>query len=280
MFFGPNSTARRVGACGATTRGVVGCEPLEARQLLAADLVATGITGKLPQTLISGEKGRIPALGVDLSNAGNADVKGDVVFRLFASVDGALDAGDPLLVEQSKRLTVKAGKTKHVALKMKDVPAGILQNTYRLVAQVDATNVVAEDNEGNNVIASPEVISIGPAFVDLAATKAFVRPPVRDGRNASLLLTVLNSGNDTAKGTGVIRVTFTRVGETTPSAPIDVPVKINIKSQKTKQLKGKIAVPAGLAVGDYTVTATILSTLPFTDSNGANNTATAPATVA
>ena len=280
MFFGPNSTARRGGARGATTRGAVGCEPLEARQLLAADLVATGITGKLPQTLISGEKGRIPALGVDLSNAGNADVKGDVVFRLFASVDGALDAGDPLLVEQSKRLTVKAGKTKHVALKMKDVPAGILQNTYRLVAQVDATNVVAEDNEGNNVIASPEAISIGPAFVDLTATKAFVRPPVRHGRNASLLLTVLNSGNDTAKGTGVIRVTFTRVGETTPSAPIDVPVKINIKSQKTKQLKGKIAVPAGLAVGDYTVTATILSTLPFTDSNGANNTATAPATVA
>jgi len=279
MFFGPNSTARRGGARGATTRGAVGCEPLEARQLLAADLVATGITGKLPQTLISGEKGRIPALGVDLSNAGNADVKGDVVFRLFASVDGALDAGDPLLVEQSKRLTVKAGKTKHVALKMKDVPAGILQNTYRLVAQVDATNVVAEDNEGNNVIASPEAISIGPAFVDLAATKAFVRPPVRGGRNASLLLTVLNSGNDTAKGTGVIRVTFTRVGETTPSAPIDVPVKINIKSQKTKQLKGKIAVPAGLATGDYTVTATIVSTIGFADSNAANNTATTPATV-
>jgi len=280
MFFRPNSTARRGDARGANTRGAVACEPLEARQLLAADLVATGITGKLPQTLISGEKGRIPALGVDLSNAGNADVKGDVVFRLFASVDGALDAGDPLLVEQSKRLTVKAGKTKHVALKMKDVPAGIAQNTYRLLAQVDATNVIPEDNEGNNVIASPSSISIGPAFVDLAATKAFVRPPVRGGRNASLLLTVLNSGNDDAKGNGVIRVTFTRVGETTAGAPIDVPVKINIKSQKTKQLKGKIPVPAGLAVGDYTVTATILSTLPFTDSNPGNNTATAPATVA
>jgi hypothetical protein len=241
--------------------------------------VATSIVGKFPQTLVSGEKGRIPSLAVNLNNAGNTDVKGDVVFRLFASTDGVFDGADPLIVEQTKRLTVKSGREKRVALKVRDVPAGIAQGTYRLLAQVDATNVVPEDNDQNNTIASAESISIGPPFVDLTATKAFVRPPVRDGRNASLLLTVLNAGNINAKGTGLVRVTFTRVGETVPGAPIDVPVKINIKSQKTKQLKGKIAVPAGLAAGDYTVTATIVSTIGFADSNPGNNAATATVTV-
>jgi hypothetical protein len=270
---GARGAARRGGGAGAT------CEPLEGRQLLAADLVATGIVGRLPQALISGERGRIPGLGVDVSNAGILDARGDVVFRLFASADGALDAGDPLLVEQSRRLRLKAGKSTRVRLRFRDVPAGIPQGTYRLIALVDATNVIPEDNEGNNVIASTGSISIGPAFVDLTATRAFVRPPLRGGRNSLLLLTVLNAGNDTAKGTGVVRVTFTRVGEVTPGAPIDVPVKINIKSQKTKQLRGRIAVPAGQAPGGYTVTATILSTLPFTDSNPSNNTATVPVTV-
>jgi len=276
MFFRSNGAARgtrRAGAC------EVACEPLEGRQLLAADLLATGIRGKFPQTLISGEKGNIPSLGVDLSNAGNINVKGDVVFRMFASIDGALDGADPLLLEQTKHVTLKSGKAKHVDLKLKDVPAGIAQATYRLIAQVDATNAVPEDNEGNNTIASTGAISIGPAFVDLAATKVFVRPPIRGGKKSELLLTVLNSGNDLAKGNGVVRVTFTRVGETVAGAPIDLPVKINIKSQKTTQLKAKIAVPAGQAPGDYTVTATILSTLPFTDKNPGNNTATAPATV-
>src|SRR4051812_7699692 len=110
MFFRSTGTVRG-GARRADSRSDVTCEPLEARQLLAADLVATGITGKFPQSLISGEKGKIPSLGVDLSNSGNINVKGDVVFRLFASTDGALDGADPLLVEQTKRLTVKSGKT-------------------------------------------------------------------------------------------------------------------------------------------------------------------------
>jgi len=275
MFFRSNPATPTTG-----TRPFPTVEPLEGRQMLAADLIATEIRGKLPEDLISGQKGRIPSLAVVVNNAGNADVKGDVVFRILASADGALDGTDALLLEQTKRLTLKAGRERRVPLKLRDVPAGIPQGAYRLIAQADATNAVVEDNELNNTVASTDSVPIGPPFVNLTATKAFVRPPVRAGRNASLLLTVLNAGNINAKGTGTVNVLFRPVNATTGGTPIDVPVKITIKAKKTKQLKGPIPVPAGLTAGDYTVIATITTLVGIVDANGADNSATvAPVTV-
>lgn len=275
MYFRSNRLACTPGAGPAAI-----CEPLERRQLLAVDLVATEIVGRLPETLISGQRGRVPALGVNVTNSGDTAVRANVVVRLFASADGVLDGADPQLVEQTKRLNVKEGNSRRIPIRVRDIPAGIPQGTYRLLAFVDATGVVPEDNDLNNTVASQGTISIGPAFVDLAATKVFVRPPVRRDRNASLLLTVINNGNDDARGTGLVRVTFTRVGQTTPEQPpVDVATRINIKSLRTKVLKGRLAVPSTLAAGDYTVTATILSTLPFTDANTANNSATLAVTV-
>lgn len=271
MFFRSNPLPRNT----TSARRAAWCEPLERRVFLAADLVATEIVGRLPETMISGQRGRVPALGVNVTNSGDAPVRANVVVRLFASADGVLDGADAQLVEQTKRLNLKQGKSRRIPIRVRDVPGGIPQGTYRLLAFVDATNVVPEDNDLNNTIASQGSISIGPAFVDLAATRVFVRPPVRRDRNAALLLTVINNGNDDARGTGLIRVTFTRVGQTTPEQPpIDVATRINIKSLRTKALKGRLAVPATLAAGDYTVTATMLSTLPFADANTANNSAT------
>lgn len=256
------------------------CEPLEGRQLLAADLVATEIFGKLPEDLISGQRGRIPGLAVNVNNAGNAAVRGDVVFRVFASTDGVLDAGDPMLVEQSRRLNLQAGRARKVPIQLRDVPPGVAQNTYRLLAQVDVTNAVVEDIEGNNTIASSGTVPIGPAFINLTATRAFVRPPVRAGRPASGLLTVLNAGNVNAKGSATVNVLFRPVNATTGGTAVDVPVRINIKAKKTKQLKGRIPVPANLTPGDYTVIATITTLVGIADANPGDNSATvAPVTV-
>ena len=273
MFFRPNPA--NPGA-----RSVSVCEPLEGRQLLAADLVATEITGKLPADLISGERGRIPGLAVSVNNAGNADVRGDVVTRVYASVDGAFDGADLLLVEQTKRLNVKAGRARKIPIQLRDVPVGIAQNTYRLIAQVDSTQLVPEDNEGNNTIASTGTVPIGPAFINLTATRMFVRPPARAGRGASGLLTVFNAGNTNAKGTATMNVLFRPVNATSGGTAVDVPVRINVKAKKTKQLKGRIPVPAALPAGDYTVIATITTIVGFVDANAADNSQTVtPVTV-
>src|SRR5215218_8083809 len=91
-------------------RAVPLCEPLEGRQMLAADLVATELTGRLPESLLSGARAKIPGIGMNLTNAGNEAVKTPVVFRLLASADGIPDASDFVVVEQTTKLNVRPGK--------------------------------------------------------------------------------------------------------------------------------------------------------------------------
>lgn len=251
------------------------CEPLEPRQHLAADLVAFELLGRFPQDLISGERAKIGGLAVNVRNAGNAEVRAPVVTRLFASADSTFDpATDFKLLEQQTKLRLRAGAQRRVPLKLREVPAGVTRGNYQLFAQVDATDVVTgEDNEGNNIIGAPNQVSIGPPFVNLTASDLFIGNDnaVTQGRRARVALTVLNGGNITAKGNAGIQLTFTPVGGGTPAAPIDVPVRINQKSRKERALRGSFAVPATLAAGQYTVTATLISIVGFTDDNPADN---------
>jgi hypothetical protein len=256
------------------------CEPLEARQLLAADLVATELTGRLPESLISGERAKIPGIGMTLNNAGNEAVRAPVVFRLLASADGIPDGTDFVVVEQTTRLNVRPGGSKRVAFKIREALPNIPQGSYRLIGVADATLAVPEDNDANNFVASTTAVTIGPPTVNLSVTDATVKSPVTRDRPAKITLTVLNTGNTTARGTAVIGTSFTPVGGGTAVAGPGASVKVNVKNSKTGRLKGRFVVPASLAPGQYTVTATLGSTLPFADSVGTDNTATAgPITV-
>lgn len=249
------------------------CETLEGRQLLAADLQAMEITGVIPQALVTGVVGKVPALGVNVTNVGNEDVRQSVSVQVLASLDGAFDDSDIPISEKTINLRLKSGSSKHIPLKLGLVPGDMPQGQYRLLALVDSGRVITEDNEGNNSIATIPSVTFAPPFVDLRATNVTVSAPVRRGRPVRVALTVLNAGNVTARGTGVVNVVFTPV---VPGAetPVEVPVKINLKAGKTGFLRSRMMVPPTLAAGDYTVTATITSTLPFSDSNPANNTAT------
>ena len=265
-------TARRA------ARRVAACEPLENRQLLAADLVATGIVGRIPEDLISGQRSRIPGLAVNVNNAGDANARAQVVTRLYASADGALDPADPQLVEQTNRLNIRAGRQGRVPIRVRDVPPSIPQGTYRLIAEVDVLGAVPEDNELNNWIASGETLTIGPPFVNLVATKVHVRPPVRADRPASMVLTVLNAGNSNARGSATVNVLFAPVGQTTGGTAVDAPMRISLRSRQTRPLRVRVPVPA-LPAGDYTMTATITTTVGFADANPADNSAATATTV-
>ena len=253
------------------------CESLEARQFMAADLVAFELFGRFPEDLISGQRGKIPGLAVNVRNAGNAEVRNDVVTRLYASVDSTFDpATDLLVLEQQRRLRLRPGADRRIPLRVRDVPAGIPRGSYQLFAFVDATNVVAgEDNEGNNFIGSATTINIGPPFVNLTASQVFIGNDnaVTPGRNARVALMVLNEGNITARGNAGVQLVFTPVGGGA-GATVDAPVRVNLKSRNERALRGRISVPAGLQPGQYTVTATLISMVGFTDEDPADNSTT------
>ena len=281
MFFRPRpATVRaRAGRASPAPRAAAACERLEVRQFLAADLVATGIVGRLPQDLISGERGRIPALAVNVNNAGDAAVRGQVVTRIHASADPVLDVTDVQLVEQTSRLNLQSGRGRRVPIRLRDVPAGIPQGAYYLIADVDATKAVPENNDGNNWIASTQTVAIGPPFVNLTATRAFMRPPVRADRNGSLTLTVLNAGNSNTRGSATVNVLFRPVSQATGGTAVDASTRFTLRARQTRPLRIRVPVPA-LAPGQYTVIATITNVVGFVDANPTDNTATdAPVTI-
>jgi len=256
------------------------CEPLEGRQLLAADLVASQLIGNLPASLVSGQRGKVPALRVVVTNSGTADATAqNFVVRLFASTNGTLESpGDFQIAETSRKLRLRPGKTLKIPIKVRDIPADIPNASYQLIAQVDATDQVVEDNAGNNNVASTGTIQIGPPFVNLTVSDLVVGKgsSVIRGRPGRFILTVLNAGNVTAKGTGAVNLTFTRLGDSTSTPVNNVPVKLNLKALQRKLVKGVVApIPAGLAEGQYTVTATIASTVGFQETNPSDNSATA-----
>lgn len=255
------------------------CEPLEGRQLLAADLVVSSLAGRIPPDLIVGAKARIPGLTVRLDNAGDQDVRENVVVRLLASADGVPGDGDPVLAQQTNRLRINAGRGRRLPIKFRQVPANVPEGTYRIFAVVDATGVVAEDNEANNYVGSSESVAIAPSFVNLTAEDLTVDAPLAAGRPTRMTLTVLNGGNTNARGRAVVDVTFTPVGQTGGTVE-SVDLKVNVRARKTGVLRGRLLVPGGLAAGQYTVTASIGQTFQFTDSNAGDNSARAtPITV-
>jgi hypothetical protein len=258
------------------------CEPLENRQLLAADLVATEIRGRLPDDLVSGTRGRLPGVAVQVQNSGDTAVSAtDVVARLFASADGVLDAGDALLAENTlRRFNVGIGRGRRIPFpRLVDPIPTVAQGAYRLIAVVDATDVVPEDNPGNNSIASTGTVNIGPPFVNLTATRVFVGNFVRSGRPARLTFTVLNAGNTNARGTGVVNVLFRPASQTTGGVADNVDVRVNVRTRREGRLVGRVEVPVGLTAGQYTVIATLISVTGFTDSVTTDNTANAATTV-
>ena len=256
------------------------CEPLEHRQLLAADLVASEIAGRFPDDLVSGTRGRIPALHITVNNAGDTNVRDSIVLRVFASADGVLDAGDTLVTEQTSRLNLTAGRVRRMPIRPFATVPAVVQNAYRLIGVVDATGVVPEDNEQNNTVASSDTIAIGPPFINLTATD-LTGPNNRivRGRPARFTLVVLNAGNTNARGTGSVNLQFTPVGQQ-GGQTVAAPVRVNVRARKTGRLVGRAIVPAGLTPGQYSVTATLASTTPFTETVTTDNSATeAPVTV-
>jgi hypothetical protein len=86
----------------------------------------------------------------NVQNQGNINAPSSTV-RFFLSDDAMFSEGDILLGEVASG-SVQAGTTKGVNLNV-NLPAGVNATGKFVIAVVDATNIVAESNDGNNAIA-------------------------------------------------------------------------------------------------------------------------------
>ena len=108
---------------------------------------ATASLGAAPATLLPNRK---VSFKVTLTNPGNIDLKATTQANLNASADTTLGAGDTNLSIRSLKLSLKPGQTKTYKLTFAlpdTLPTG---DSYFLALQLDATNVVIEQNEGDN----------------------------------------------------------------------------------------------------------------------------------
>jgi hypothetical protein len=211
------------------------------------DLVATIPTA--PPSAVGGSKGSVKVV---VTNQGDQPVpkKSTMNLQLFLSADGTVDAGDTLLVQQTKKFSAKPGKGKKFNLKyVYDAPAG--GPNYQLLAVADAANTIAESRENNNVGSAAVVVA--PPFIDFATTVNTIKGTAVSGKKFTVPVTITNNGNVPSKGTA----TFTILATThdAPGNPDDISVNtvtkpLNVKNGKSKKLKLTVLLPT-LTPGNY-----------------------------
>jgi hypothetical protein len=126
-------------------------EPLEGRLLLAADLTGaiTANTLNDPSVPTNSE-----AVTVRVTNQGNSPANSPSQVAVYASLDNALDATDVLLGTANAPNKIAGGTFADVNVSLA-IPSTLRAGTYTLLTKVDATNVIAESNENNNLVVGP-----------------------------------------------------------------------------------------------------------------------------
>lgn len=126
-------------------------EPLEGRILLSADLtgLVTAHTLLDPSVPTNSEQATIRVI-----NSGDAKTTQVSQVSVYASLDGAWDGGDILLGTAAAPKTINPGASKDVSVAL-SIPGTLAAGTYNLLARVDATNVIPENSETNNVVTGP-----------------------------------------------------------------------------------------------------------------------------
>jgi len=124
------------------------------------DLVPA-LSARLPAGAVAGKKTR-GRLVLTLFNDGNTPAAGRVSFQLFASADTTLDPADAPIANVTRKLKVKAGKSKVVRLKLAAFPAGLAAGDYRVLVRVGLTEMTETDTD-NNVAASQASVGVSAA---------------------------------------------------------------------------------------------------------------------
>ena len=161
---------------------VVSVIPLHA----ASDLVVTTVASP-PASLTTGAKVSLPTT---VTNQGNA-ASPKTMLTYYLSPGSSKE--DAWLLTSKQSVKVLAPGATYTAKAKVTVPSGIPSGTYHLLACVDDTNQVSEDNEDNNCTPSPALVDL--VVPDLTITDISGLPPAAALKTSlSITASVKNTG--------------------------------------------------------------------------------------
>ena len=114
-----------------------------------ADLVGQISSIEIPDTIEFGDNGKVK---VTVTNRGNGVAKGPLSIKLYISTDGDIDVNDGLLTTMVKNINLKPGQSITFSLDYKNLTSVIAPGAYKIIAQIDSGNAIAESNENNNIV--------------------------------------------------------------------------------------------------------------------------------
>jgi uncharacterized protein (TIGR03382 family) len=148
------------------------------------------------------EAGTAFAADYQLRNVG-ADTAFNVLTAIWLSADVTLDAGDTSLCSHTLT-TVNAGRNANGTASGCRIPTGTAPGTWYLLAEADANDQIAEDNEADNLGSAVLVVGTpgGPPSdaPDLRVTRVDAPSTIAPGELLALGATVRNAGTQDAAG--------------------------------------------------------------------------------
>ena len=208
---------------------------------------------------------------IRILNQGSFETTVPVAVTLFTSLDENLDPGDATIGTFIQERSIPADDFRDLRVRFTypTVPEG----NYFVIARVDSTNAVTEQNENNNVKASFNKVGLSAPFVDLVPTLVpFAGGRSRLGTN-EVVIKIRNAGNVAA--TGDVVVALTAVSDVTPTPserPVtNIPVTLSLKPGQTRTFRLPFTFPIEFERGIYKMVATIDSANIFPERDETNN---------
>ncbi len=219
-----------------------------------------------------------------VSNLGTAAASGAWKDKLYLSSDTVLDAGDralttlPNTAGSNLAAQDSYGNTTTVTIPLLST---LTEGTYYVLVQTDATSVVGESDETNNVLASGPITISFPPLADLAVTQVDAPAAGQPGQKVSILWTVDNLGPVAAVGAWTDRAYLSLDGQLAGAIPIYSQTRtLGLASGGEYTAGSQVTLPGSLADGTYYVLVVTDSNSQVTEGLGeANNVASAAGTL-
>ena len=233
----------------------------------------------LPPFVVAGDGTNLD-LTANIGNMGNTDAVGTIDITVHASPDGdPANPGNVLLATDTGvaiNLTPGAFLGHPLSTTM---PAGIPGGNYVLLVEIDSGDVLAESDELNNHLVTPQSVMVDPPAVDLTGQLGGPGLPpsviAGEGENVDVSVDVVNDGNVDAVGNIDITVHLSPDGD--PANPANVlltteaAIAVNLAPGAVMGVPITTTVPGGVAPGGYMLLVQIDSSDLIPESDELNN---------
>lgn len=235
-------------------------EPLEARQLFSGALTGS-FAGAIPATLVPGATNHV---NVRLTNTSGSREAGTVTVSLYISPTPDVGSDAVVIGTASRAVGMRAGQSANFPFRFAS-PSAVPDGNDYLIAKVDGP-ASSDGSPSESIVIAPQTVAVVPSVVTLTGQVEAPMTPIYASQFAPSLgraqVLVTNTGNVPARGpmqitlyastSGALDASPTTVGVATFQAAV-------IRPGAYHPFPVAIRVPAGTAVGSYTLFASIRS---------------------